>query len=59
MDAQRHSKPKQGSQQLQGYEKIFTDDQVVNFYKNFMDNPNFSKNDLDKLLKMNQSQQRI
>ena len=32
--------------------KFFTDDQVVNFYKNFMDNPNFSKNDLDKLLKM-------
>jgi anaerobic magnesium-protoporphyrin IX monomethyl ester cyclase len=32
--------------------KFFTEDQVVNFYKNFMDNPNFSKTDLDKLLKM-------
>jgi radical SAM superfamily enzyme YgiQ (UPF0313 family) len=32
--------------------KFFTDDQVVNFYKNFLDNPSFSKIDLDKLLKM-------
>ena len=31
--------------------KFFTDDQIVSFYKNFMDNPNFSKNELDKLLK--------
>ena len=31
--------------------KFFTDEQVVDFYKNFMDNPNFSKDDLDKLLK--------
>ena len=32
--------------------KFFTDDQVVSFYKNFLDNPNFSKSDLDRLLKM-------
>jgi anaerobic magnesium-protoporphyrin IX monomethyl ester cyclase len=31
--------------------KFFTDEQVVDFYKNFMDNSNFSKDDLDKLLK--------
>jgi len=31
--------------------KFFTDDQIVNFYKNFMDNPNFSQKELDKLLK--------
>jgi anaerobic magnesium-protoporphyrin IX monomethyl ester cyclase len=35
--------------------KFFTDDQVVNFYKNFLDNPSFSKSDLNKLLKMNVS----
>tara|TARA_B100001971_G_C18219816_1_gene556351 strand:- start:74 stop:1654 length:1581 start_codon:yes stop_codon:yes gene_type:complete len=35
--------------------KFFTDEQIINFYKNFFDNPRFSKNDLDNLLKMKSS----
>ena len=31
--------------------KFFTHEQIHSFYINFMDNPNFSKEDLDKLLK--------
>ena len=32
--------------------KFFTDEQTINFYKNFFNNPDFSQKDLDKLLKI-------
>jgi hypothetical protein len=31
--------------------KFLADEQIIDFHKNFTDNPDFSKNDLDKLLK--------
>ena len=34
--------------------KFFADDQIINFYKNFFDNPHFSQKDLDKLLRIKQ-----
>ena len=34
--------------------KFFSDDQIINFYKNFFDNPHFSQKDLDKLLRIKQ-----
>jgi hypothetical protein len=32
--------------------KFLADEQIIDFHKNFTDNPDFSKNDLNKLLKM-------
>ena len=32
--------------------KFFADDQIINFYKNFFDNPHFSQKDLDKLIRI-------
>ena len=32
--------------------KFFTEEQTINFYKNFFDNPHFSQNDLQNLLKI-------